>query len=160
MLNILKIPDADTNNLGKTQYILYPENIYDIHDLSDNKCQVYYAGGKGAVQVGDYSARKFKRYIQEGLDESIGFLKAEYTYNGYKGVRYCNVAHIAAVLSHDKVDHGGKLVDMCSIVFQDAGGPVKIYHPAHEVAYQIRRVMKRLDQDQEICCAPEAETEE
>ena len=40
---------------------------------------------------------------------------------------------------------------------QDDPGEIKINHEAHHVAYQIRRVMKRLDQDEEICCAPDDE---
>ena len=153
-INILKIPDANPNNLGKTQYILYPERIYEICDIKEG-CQVYYK--HGALQIAGWKARRFKRYIQEEYDDGkIHFLKTEYNFNGFTGVRYFNVAHINAVHSHDKVDHGGNLTDVCSLIMENSG-PVKIYHPAHEVAYQIRRIMKRLDQDEEICCAPSSE---
>ena len=155
MQNIMKVVDANPNRKGQTQYILYPEDIYEIHDTKKG-CFARYTGG--SVELENVTARGLKREIQEALEQPLGYLKTEYEYEGHEGKRYFNVDHITAVLSHDKVNHGGDLVDVCSIVMKD-DSVIKIYHSSFEVAYQIRRVMKRIDQDEDICCAPSSEQE-
>ena len=157
MQNIMKIVDSSNN--GLTEYILRPENIIEIYDTSKG-CEIYYASLKASAAIDGVSARQLKRSIQEKLDQPLGYLKTEYTaHDQHKGTRYFNVDHIAAVISHGTLDKDDKVIDVCSIVFEHGTAPVKIYHSVHDVALQIRRVMKRLDQDQEICCAPEAEQE-
>ena len=157
MENIMKIVEASSK---QTHYIIYPERIFEIHD-TDKGCLIGYTIG-GVADIEGVSARKLKRSIQEQLDEPLGYLKTIYTYgDDQKGLRYFNVDYIAAVHSHGTVNRNGQIIDTCSIVM-DLGehhNKVKIDHAAHEVAYQIKRVLKRLDQDEEICCAPETETE-
>ena len=158
MENIMKIVDIE-NALNKTtKYILRPENIFEMFDDVDG-CHIGYANDTASAVIEGISARGLKRSIQDKLEQPLGYLKTRYEYVNQKfGNRYFNVDHIAAVHSHGTLDRNNELIEVCSIVFE-RGGAIKIYHPAHEVAYQIRRVLKRLDQDEEICCAPKAEQE-
>ena len=159
MENIMKVVNASTNNKGQTHYILYPENIYELHDDVEG-CRIHYGNGSNALFVENAKARQIKRSIQEQLEQPLGYLKTEYEYmKGHIGLRYFNVDHIAVIISQNPIQNEkNETVEVCAIVLEK-GGTIKIYHPAHEVAYQIRRVMKRLDQDAEICCAPKAEQE-
>ena len=155
MDNVMKLVD----DKSQTEYILYPERIREIQDNSTG-CWISFAGSRGGVQIPNVSARKVKRSIQDRLEQSLGYLKAEYPGGGAEnGVRYFNVDYIASVISHGTVDRNGTLIEVCGILMEDGGHEIKIDHPAHEVAYQVRRVIRRLDQDEEICCSPETETE-
>ena len=154
MNNIMKVPDLTS---GHTQYILYPDRIYEIED-TDKGAHLYYGDGNGGAHVANHSARDMKRSIQDQLDEPQGYLKTEYDLNGTTYKRYFNVNHIVGVQSHGTLDRNDKVIQVCTLLLQ-YGGVVKLYHSAHEVAFQIRRVLKRLDQDEDICCAPRSEEE-
>ena len=156
-INIFKFINDETHEKGHVAYILHPENIIEIHD-TETGCLIKYANGDHTGEIKDVSARQLKRSIQEQLEQPLGFLKTEYTYMGHPGLRYFNVDHVAAVKSR-WVYRDGKRINLCEIELETVRDPVKIDHEAHEVAYQVRRIMKRLDQDQEICCAPETDTE-
>ena len=159
MQNIMKVVDAHNANKGNTVYILYPEKIFEIHDIKKG-CLLRFgqAFGGDYVEIENFSARQVKRSIQEKVEQPVGYLKTEYTHEEHKGNRYILVDRISAILSQGTTIHNNETVDVCSIVIEGSR-TVKIYHPAHEVAYQVRRVMDRLDQDAEICCAPSSEQE-
>ena len=140
---ILKIPDSETK---KTHYIFHPERIYDLTDTADG-CLLRYGGVQNMATAADTSARQMKRLIQEQILDGMGFLKLESIYRNHKGKRYINVDHIAGV-----VDHGN---NKCEIILEHHKQHFAVNEAAFDVAYQIRRVIKRLDQDQELCCEPE-----
>ena len=101
------------------------------------------------VLVAGVTARQMKRTIQEQLQDHhvMGFLKLHSNYHGHKGLRYINVEHIAAVF-----DNGSQ----CEIKLEYHKGLIRLEDvDTLEVAAQVRRVIKRLDQDQELCCKPE-----
>ena len=154
MQNIMKFVNSSTK---QTMYVLYPENIYEIHDTAEG-CWIGYSDD-GEAYIDGFTARQVKRSIQEKLDQPLRYLKTEFTYAGHKGTRYFNVAKISAVISHGVVDRNNEKIEVCSIRLHSTPHEYKVDHPAHEVAYQIRRVMDKLDQDEEICCSPETETE-
>ena len=149
---ILKVIDISKRN-KPTVYIFFPENILDLVDTAKG-CEIRYSSDTNIdVVVGDVTARQMKRSIQEQLkeDHNLGFLKLESTYNGHKGVRYINVKHIAGV-----IDDGAK---ECYLHTEYHKEQITVEEKAQDVAAQIRRVIKRLDQDQDLCCQTETETE-
>ena len=155
MQNIMKFIDG---YLKQTVYLTYPETVYQIYD-NEYGCHILIEG-QGAANIEDHSARQFKRAIQERLEQPLGFLKTEYTYgDDIKGLRYFNVDYITKIASLPPIVRNDEQIEVCVITTKESPGNVKIYHSAHEVAYQVRRVMKRIDQDAEICCAPESEQE-
>ena len=99
--------------------------------------------------LANVTARQMKRSIQEQLKENheLGFLKLESNYYNHKGVRYINVKHIAGL-----TDTGGQ---SCDLQMEYHNRVINIEESGQEVAAQIRRVIKRLDQDQELCCQAE-----
>ena len=144
---ILKLPDSETK---KTHYVFHPERILDLTDSADG-CVIHYGGSQASIVVADKTARQMKRIIQEQILDGMGFLKLESIYLNHKGKRYINVDHIAGV-----VDHGnGK----CEIILEHFTYHFGVNEEAFDVAYQIRRVIKRLDQDQELCCEPDVAPE-
>ena len=144
---ILKLPDSATK---KTNYIFHPERIFDLTDSADG-CVIHYGGSGREVVVAGKTAREMKRLIQEQILDGMGFLKLESIYLNHKGKRYINVDHIAGV-----VDHGN---DKCEIILEHFNYHFGVNENAFDVAYQIRRVIKRLDQDQELCCEPDVAPE-
>ena len=149
---ILKVVDV---NSGKTNFIFFPERVVALTDTSKG-CRIDYSDSGHYIVVAGVSALKMKRSIQEQLqeDHSIAFLKLESNYFGHKGKEYINIYHIAGIIDYDET---------CSIVFEHLGHQTKIQEPAYDVAFQIRRLIKKLDQDQDLCCetvaAEESDTE-
>ena len=147
MQNIMKLVDLDNNN--RTHYILRPEEIYQIHD-SAKGCVASYSYG-GRVHIAGFTARQLKRSIQDQLDEhSLGYLKTAFEHQGHKGTRYLNVNHILSVM--DIGNNRSKILIHIGQVVK-----IEVEHSAQSAAYQIRRVLNRQDQDEEICCVPEPE---
>ena len=140
----------------RTVFIFFPEKIFELMDTAKG-CMINYTARSDKIVVAGVTARQMKRTIQEQLQDyhEIGFLKLHSDYQNHKGLRYINVNHISAVF-----DNGSqceiKLEYHKDIISLDDANTL-------EVAAQIRRVIRRLDQDQEFCCkpepAPEAETE-
>ena len=148
---ILKLYDAGRK---RTVYIFYPENIYEIKDTPQGEtpvgCEILYSQDDNIeIKVADVSARKMKRSIQEQLEgnHNIGFLKLHTNTNGIIRLQYINVKHIAGLIAFDK---------RCDIQMEYHDRIVRVEENPLEVAAQIRRVIKRLDQDQELCCTPAA----
>ena len=144
---ILKLVNATDN---KTHYVFFPERIFDLTDTAKG-CLLSYSTDPSNVLIANTTARQMKRSIQEQIDHPMGFLKLESVYKGHKGKRYVNVDHIAGL-----IDHGDKTVVRYEhhITYD-----FTVLEKAFDVAYQIRRVIKRLDQDAELCCEPTTETE-
>ena len=141
---ILKIQDVSANTKPNV-YIFFPENIFELVDTSAG-CLIRYSNDKTIdIVAANVTARQMKRSIQEQLkeDHELGFLKLESTYHHHKGVRYINVKHIAGLI--DGIKH-------CDLVTEYHGRVIRIQESGQEVAAQIRRVIKRFDQDQELCC--------
>ena len=159
---ILKFVDeSHGGNTGITHYILHPERIIEIQDTKIG-CKFRYAGGYYEAEIKGTNARQFKRAIQEQLNEPMGFLKTEFpVFVKNDGLRYFNVNRIAAVRTRRVSNIQTGEVDLHStLIMEDHKLPIELDHEAFEVAYQIRRVLKRLDQDSAICCTPEPTPEE
>ena len=150
MVDILKFIDREAKNL--THYVFKPDEITDMHDFNEG-VEFAYAGGKGSIA--GVTARQFKRSLQDQLDEPLGFLKTEYSH----GIRYINVSHILSVIERKPYTDDSGTHHSCIIII-DNNTKYSFTGAAKDVAYQVRRVLKRLDQDEEICCLPEVEEEE
>ena len=157
-INILKFIDDTGTNRGNTQYIIHPDRIIDIYD-TETGCYLRYANGRGHGEIKATTARGLKRSIQEQLDEPMGFLKTEYTHYVDPGKKYFNVNQVSAILAKSAKIVNNKPVQRCAIQTSD-GEQHWMHHAAQDVAYQVRRIQRRLDQDEDICCAPDNEQEE
>ena len=158
MTNIMKFLDSISHNKGQTHYLFHPERIVSIHDTATGCRLIYEDFGRGEIE--GFSARQIKRSIQEQVDEPMGFLKTEYVWKGHTGVHYFNVQRVLSIISVKPEIVNNKEQARCHMLLDYSNGAYTILHPAQDVAYQIKRVLKRLDQDQELCCAPEEEAEE
>ena len=160
----------------KTNYIFRPEDIVEIRDSAKGVRVLLpvSAGEQGILHridiVTEKNARDVKREIQEQHDEPIGYLKMSDERLVENGRRYVNAKYILSghpAKVRTKVDGKWIVVDGTFVAidhyYDDA-------HSAHaglhvnldpfEVARQIRRILRRLDQDEEICCAAAPEDEE
>ena len=164
---VMKISD----HLGITHYIFHPERVAHIHDVGkpDKPAAILYFDGPSyevhtRFRVDGFTARDLKRTIQENASEKLGFLKLNYSTNeGDEHLRrYVNVDHIVSVTAARitrQVD--GKSVTLGGANVNGLDFAVTVEGAAFAIAAQIRRVLKRLDQDEEFCCAPEdAEVED
>ena len=141
---ILKIQDSSETRKPNV-YIFFPENIFELIDTSAG-CLIRFSSDKSTdIVAANVTARQMKRSIQEQLKEyhELGFLKLESTYMNHEGVRYLNVKHIAGLIDEGK---------FCDLRMEYHNRVIRIEENGQEVAAQIRRVIKRLDQDQELCC--------
>ena len=113
--------------------------------------------------VTDKNSRDIKREIQANSDEPIGYLKLDDDQRVVEnGRRYINAKYIVAtrpkkvsVSIHKPVVDGSQL----SIDHHGRSTALVVADP-FDVARQVRRIQKRLDQDEDICCAAEAADEE
>ena len=155
-----------------TFYIFHPERIHGISDFGKPGApaasltfytNTQYDRNHGCVVEG-ISARDMKRSIQENVPESIGFLKLSLPTDrhGPQARRYINVDDIVYISSvrlsrtidGQKVVVGGSKIHTLHHTITVEGAPFAI-------AAQIRRVLKRIDQDEEFCCAADdAEVED
>ena len=165
--SIMKVLDA----IGTTRYIFHPERVHEIRDAmvmnKDRKkeagVQVWFSSESHVpIHFIGANARQVKRDIQANLDVSIGFLKVDFETPGIeKARRYVNVESILEVRPTE-VDpkKTWAVIDRQETDLQ-RNFYVNIDAEPFDVAYQIRRVLQRLDQDQTLCCdTPEEEIEE
>ena len=166
---VMKIVDS----AGITHYIFHPERVFQIHDQGkpDKPVATMYFDGPSREDhirftIDGVTARDLKRSIQENVPDKIGFLKLDFLTERFgKGARrYINVDHIVSVnaariwktIDGQSVQVGGAHVHGIDFAVVVEGAPFAI-------AAQIRRVLKRLDQDEDFCCeeppAEEAESE-
>ena len=156
-----------------THYIFRPEDIVDIRDTKKGvDLLLPVAQGEQGNYfpirvVTEKNARDVKREIQENADEPIGYLKmSDPVYGVENGRRYINTRHIMSA-------HPAKVQRLVDGKYITVDGTfVTIDHYGHgvigvamdqvpfEVARQIRRVQKRLDQDEELCCTTQVAEEE
>ena len=162
----------------KTHYIFRPEDIVEIRDIAKGvrvrlpAAQGEFGGHHAISIVTEKNARDVKREVQEQHDEPIGYLKMtdeRYVENGrrYINAKYVVSAHPAKVGT--RIDGKYVTVDGAFVSidhFYDDSGHESSLPGLHvaldpfEVARQIRRILRRLEQDEEICCAAAPEDEE
>ena len=108
------------------------------------------------IQIKGHTARQVKREIQENVDVETGFLKTFYVRDGKTYTQYYNVKFLEFMESSK--DRDDKPITL--LHFRDSKHIDKLLHDPAHVALQLRRIIKRLDQDEELCCAPPAAPEE
>ena len=167
---VMKIVDSG----GRTHYIFHPERVLEIRDVGKPDkpaAQMFFDSAGEHTNRYDYSidgitARDLKRNIQENVPDTIGFLKLDYNTDrhGPKARRYLNVDTIVSLQAtriNRQVD--GQIVQVGGASLRGLGFGLVIEGAPFAIAAQVRRVLKRLDQDEEFCCdapEPEAESEE
>ena len=152
-LNIMKIVDDETKS---TSYITDPSDMHQILDTSKG-CILRFGASRIDVHIHNKSARQMKREIQERLDEPPHFVKMTYTHtDAHVGLRYVNVAHVAGVT----VFNVGRDDERAALIFNHVGAVLKTSSTAQSLAYQVRRILLKLDQDEEICCSAEDNEDE
>ena len=158
MPNIMKIVDVG-HNKPRTVYIMQPHKIIEIYDRYDSKpsaeeaCVSFSHGAAPFYCVKGINARNLKRDIQEKIDVPMGFLKMTYvTPNNPKARFYVNVERIAAIEPQREDANKTTLTIVGGL--DDA---VKVDATPFDVAFQVRRVLKKLEQDEEFCCSPPVE---
>ena len=150
---IMKLLDSKNN----TVWIPFPHKTFEILDMSDGGgCEIYTSPPAQSVfPIKGKSAREVKRSIQENVDTPIYFLKTYYTINNVNRNVYVNSEVISHVVGITK---GGN--PATELHFDGSEDVFTVLHEPHEVANQLRRIAKRFDQDQELCCSPPPEPEE
>ena len=157
-------------NGRRTEYIFHPERVLEIHDFGkpgEPVARMYFDSGydpehRVVFQINGVSARDMKRSIQENVPEDIGFLKLDYNIEKHgKGARrYLNVDSIVSLHAESvskQVD--GQTVTVGGTRLRGLGYHIVVEGAPFAIAAQIRRVLKRLDQDEEFCCDPPAAEE-
>ena len=162
---VMKILDSQ----GRTHYIFHPERVREILDAGKPDkpaARMYFDQGHGPehpleFRIEGITARGLKRSIQENVPETIGFLKLDYNTDTYgKGARrYFNVDSLVSLRGYTRSRQiDGQTVEVEETTLTGYGHGMRIEATPYSVASQIRRVLKRLDQDEEFCCeAPAAE---
>ena len=158
---IMKLHD----NYG-THYVPHPHRvvmIYDgkVWDPSMNKFVPGVSMQMGfhhqGISVQNIAALKLKREVQENTEQDIGFLKLNMTRGDVSvGNMYVNLDHVFEL----RVEEQRAVLVMG--ISPDGGAEHLIYvDDPLQVALQMRRVLNRLDQDEELCCnaPPDAEAE-
>ena len=154
---IMKLPIAN----GQTAWIPFPHTVYSIEDNRIGGTYMLlepHPTAAAEYTIKGHSARDVKRSIQENTDEHIGFLKLALGNTGR--TRYLNTFYIESLesISAKKAriharGSGGAGDDGGQLYMDIAADPAQL-------ALQLRRIVKRLDQDEEFCCDAPAEEEE
>ena len=157
MVDILKYLDS----ASKTHWVFNPSDCVEIRDNEDGSCSLitpYHRGNNFAANVPGTPARALKRSIQERVDEPLAFLKLHFIMSNHKaGNRYINIKHIHALTSRPARVDGEEVV--YSTLIYGEHHDFKVDMEPGALAFQIRRVLKRLEQDEEICCEAPVEEE-
>ena len=138
---IMKLPIDN----GQTVWIPFPHTVFTINDVSDGSTTITMDPDQASVafyNVKGVSARDMKRSIQENVDEHVGFLKLDQGDTKLK--LYMNVLYVKGV---ESVSAKKAYIHVRSSEY--------VWHVAHEptqLALQLRRIVQRMDQDEEICC--------
>ena len=156
MPDIFKVLDAN----GDTHWFFNPGDIIEIADTgigcsirTERKNSHYHI-----AHISDVKAIAIKRSIQERLEEPLGFLKLRFNLDRQtEGNRYINIKFIHAVVSRDVVIDR-KDVQRATLSYGHHLN-YKVDMEPGDLAFQIRRVLKRLEQDEEICCEAPVEEE-
>ena len=161
---VMKILDTH----GRTYYLFHTERVIEIRDVGTPDkpaAEMLFASisfeEAEKFKIDGVTARDLKRTIQENAPDKIGFLKLDYNtaVHGKNARRYLNVERIVSM----RAVRVSKLVDGQRVTL----GGAQIYGrfvnlqvegAVFAIAAQVRRIIKRLDQDEEFCCdAPAAE---
>ena len=160
------------NYNGATQYIPHPGRLLEIRDhfgspLEDGVagCRVSWDEGRfnsHRTHMPNVTARQMKRSIQDGVEDPVYFIKFEYDHPKIKkGLRYINVDHLRviepATITKDVDGKQVKINGTRIHTTNEARFNIDVEHPLSEVAVQVRRVLKRLEQDQDLCCSAPAD---
>ena len=171
---IMKLHFANT-----THYIAHPERVVQIYDAQfynpttekhETGCRVKFQVREKSLPVSGVSARQIKRSIQQNTDVKIGFLKLDFSSDIVKGNMYVNVDHVAALRVEHSVTPRVAIVLDDHLTYDENAIRLKddeiVIDPQsdnswEQVALQLRRVLNRLDQDEELCCnaPPDADAE-
>ena len=150
----------------QTHYIFHPENIVEVFDTTDGVGVEPRESGTIRI-VTEKSARLVKREIQENTDEPIGYLKMTDHGEVKNGRRYVNVKYLVGakpkkVRAYDAEGKDLGIVDGAQVTVEHQGrsGVIYVDMTPFDVALQVRRILRRLDQDEDICCATETPAEE
>ena len=160
----------------KTHYIFRPEDIVEVYDTRKGvefALPVLQGENGSRTLIGvvtEKNARDVKREIQEQADEPVAYLKLTDERIVENGRRYINAkylvsAHPAKVFRQvdgKQATVDGTLVSLDHHDVHASGGQPGAYIDMipFEVARQIRRIQKRLDQDEDLCCTTQAADEE
>ena len=156
---------------GITRYLFHAERVHDIHDLGKPGKPLasmrFDVNNENSVlseyRIAGITARDLKRNIQDNEPEKLGFLKLSYNtdFHGPQARRYLNVVHVVSVSPgriYRMID--GQRTEFGAAMIQTRSDTITVEGAPFAVAAQIRRILKRLDQDEEFCCdAPESEAE-
>ena len=143
---IMKLPIHN----GQSAWIPFPHTVYTISDQPSGDSYITMDPSPNSFAgytVKGVSARDLKRSIQENVDEHIGFLKMNVADTTMK--IYVNVSHVKSIdsVSAKKARIHARASEYAWVVAHD---------PA-QLALQLRRIVKRMDQDEEICCTGQDE---
>ena len=150
-----------------TVYIFHPERVHDITDAgkpgAPAAVMAYYVESEFDTNdfryfsVEGISARDLKRSVQDNVTEGLGFLKLTASRTdlyGPQARRYINVddiVYLSSVRIFKQID--GKEVQVGGAKIETKHESITVEGAPFAIAAQIRRVLKRLDQDEEFCCA-------
>ena len=138
---IMKLPIHN----GQTVWIPFPHTVYTITDEVNGNSSIGMDPGPASgasYLVKGMSARDLKRSIQENVDEDIGFLKMSQRDTALN--TYMNVFYVKGVESVS--------AKKARIHVRGADHSWVVAHDPTQLALQLRRIVKRMDQDEEICC--------
>ena len=168
---IMKIFDKNDH----TVYVPNPHQVVQIYDttypdthfeaekdarLPGCIMQMTSQPGLGSIPILNFSARQIKRTIQEKVDGGIGFLKMFFNSNYIsKGTRYVNLEHVA-FLRHKEGTKPYILLDNDQWENNQTFHRIILEDDPLTIALQMRRVINRLDQDEELCCAAPPEEDD
>ena len=159
---------------GKTVYIPHPNRVAQIYDASFQHshnnpnlprtpgCFIELSAPKdyGRIAIKNVSARKLKRSLQENAGENMGFLKMTFTSKHVpKGIRYVNIDHVLSL----NVSKEGTATLEIDDVYRSVHGSeshIRITDEASLIALQMKRIVDKLEQDEELCCAAPPEEED
>ena len=151
---IMKVPHV-TGNV----WIPFPHEVHHIYESPNfDGCALEMSAHHeaGHIKIKGHTARQVKREIQENVDVETGFLKTFYVRDGKTYNQYYNVKFLEYMESSK--DRDDKPITL--LHFRDSKHIEKLLHDPAQVALQLRRIIKRLDQDEELCCVPPAAPEE
>ena len=139
---------------GQTAWIPFPHTVFSITDHAESDCYLLmdpHHGASSHYTIKGHSARAIKRSIQENTDEHIGFLKLAVGNTGR--TMYVNTFYIESLESRSATK--------ARIYLRGGGFPggddgtqgrLDVSADPAQLALQLRRIVRRLVQDEEFCC--------
>ena len=147
---------------GHTMYIHKPNDIAFIQDTKDGLTIGFPAEGFHRAYIKtDLNARGFKRDIQDNSSEETAWLKVNLEDVSKTARIYVNSKYIVAIEGYSSYPNGREAepVFYSRFVMHSAIDLSFKMHPG-EANRQLNRVLSRLEQDEDVCCAGIVEPEE